>query len=82
MVDSVQHQVPAGIPPGNDPGTQGIGDWVCPRARPDISDSRKSPPSAEIRNQDRPDPSIERLRNLKNVSHSSLYASRNKPGIS
>jgi hypothetical protein len=59
---SVQHRVPGALSPGNDRGTQGIGDWVCPRDGPDILDRIKSPTPARIRNPDRPDPSLERLK--------------------
>lgn len=62
---SVQQHAPTALPPGNDPGTQGIVDLACPRAGLDISERRKSPAPAGIRNPDRPDPSLERLRNFK-----------------
>lgn len=62
---SVQHHAPAALPPGNDPGTQGIGDWLCPTAGLDITERRTSPAPVGIRNLDRPGHSLERLRNLK-----------------
>ena len=61
---SVQHHAPAALPSRNEPGTQGTGDWVCPTAGLDISERRKSPAPAGIRNPDRPDPILQRLRNL------------------